>query len=382
MDHRERVLTALEHREPDRVPFDLGGTEVTGMHIHAYRALRQHLGLHPVEIGIVDRIQNQAAIDNDLRDWFGVDVAFVATRPPGGGLSTREDNEYRYLRDQFGILRRMPRVGGHYYDIFQSPLAQEAITVDDVDRLALPDGQDPAFIDGMRAECERIRNVEHRLLAIGSFGPGPFALAGWLRGLEAFFLDMAAEPDLAGRLMDRVLEMKLAYLERAFAAFGDLVDVVCVLDDLGGQQTLLISPNMYRRLVLPRHRELFSFIHSRSSARVFLHTDGAVRDVIPDFIEIGVDILNPVQVSAAGMDSAGLKRDFGADLTFWGGGVDTQHVLPRGTPAQVRDEVRRRLDDFMPGGGYVFNPVHNIQADVPPKNVVAMWEAVREWGGY
>jgi uroporphyrinogen decarboxylase len=179
-----------------------------------------------------------------------------------------------------------------------------------------------------------------------------------------------------------VLEQKLTYWERALDLFGDLIDVAKEVDDLGGQNDALISPATYRRLLKPRHRELFQFIHSRSHARVFLHSCGSIRRLIPDLIDAGVDILNPVQVSAANMDTRELKADFGSELTFWGGGVDTQRVLCQGSTSAVRNEVRRRLDDLMPGGGFVFATVHNVQADVPPENYMAMWETLREHGEY
>jgi uroporphyrinogen decarboxylase len=183
-------------------------------------------------------------------------------------------------------------------------------------------------------------------------------------------------------MMDKVLELKWAYWGKCLEILGDTADVVQEADDFAGQHGLLISPRTYRNLVKPRHKELFDFIHKRTKAKVFFHSCGSVRPVIPDLIEIGVDILNPVQVSAAGMDSAELKREYGKDLTFWGGGIDTQNVLGTGTPQQVREEVRRRVEDLMPGGGFVFAAVHNIQGNVPPENIVAMWEALQEYGVY
>jgi uroporphyrinogen decarboxylase len=178
--------------------------------------------------------------------------------------------------------------------------------------------------------------------------------------------------------MERILEIKLEYWARMLPALGDAVDVVGEADDLGGQARLLFSPATYRALVKPLHRELFDFLHARTDAKVFFHTCGAVRDLLPDLIEIGVDILNPVQVSAAGMDTGELKREFGRDLVFWGGGVDTQRVLGSGAPAEVRAEVRRRIDDLAPGGGFVFATVHNIQPDVPAENILAMHAELRE----
>jgi uroporphyrinogen decarboxylase len=203
-----------------------------------------------------------------------------------------------------------------------------------------------------------------------------------MRGFEDGYMDLAAEPARARRVMERILEIKLAYWERALRELDGLVDIVGEADDLGGQDRPLFSPATYRALVKPLQRELFAFIRARTPARIFFHTCGAVRDLVPDLIEIGVDILNPVQVSAAGMDGAGLKREFGRDLVFWGGGVDTQQVLGSGTPDEVRAEVRRRIDDLRAGGGFVFAAVHNVQPNVPPANIIAMWEAWREVAAY
>jgi uroporphyrinogen decarboxylase len=207
-------------------------------------------------------------------------------------------------------------------------------------------------------------------------------MAAWLRGFLDFYCDVASNEELFCTILDKIVELKIIYWEHILDVAKEFVDIIQEADDLGGQNRLLISPDKYRRLVKPRHQEIFDFIHSHSNAKVFFHSCGAIREIIPDLIEIGVDILNPVQVSAPGMDSAELKQEFGKDLVFWGGGIDTQSILPYGTPQQVREEVKRRLNDFMPGGGYIFAPTHNIQADVPPENIVAMWETLKEFGVY
>jgi uroporphyrinogen decarboxylase len=203
-----------------------------------------------------------------------------------------------------------------------------------------------------------------------------------MRGFIDCYTDLANNPKLAGKIMNHLLEMKMAFWERVLGILGDTIDVVIQSDDLGGQQGLLISPRTYRTLIKPLHRQMFDFIHARSRAKIFYHSCGAVRPLIPDLIDTGVDILNPVQVSAVGMDTAELKREFGRDLTFWGGGVDTQGVLGSGSVQQVREEVKRRLGDLMSGGGFVFGTVHNVQGNVPPENIMAMWETVNEYGKY
>jgi len=379
---RERVLTTLAHREPDRVPFDLGATRSSGIHVAAYRSLRVALGLPAVEPEVPDFAQQLARVGRDVLDRLGIDAKGVFPRP--GSAWERvlvDDGEYLSFRDEFGIGRRMPKAGGLYFDAWAHPLAGE-IDESDVDRYPWPDPGDPARYEGMADEARRIVEEEGRAVYVVPICTGLTEVYFRLRGFEDGYMDLVANPALAARIMDRILEIKLVYWERVLAELGDWIDVAGESEDLGGQHGLLFSPAVYRRLVKPRQAELFGLIHARSRARVSLHSCGAIRDLIPDLIEVGVDVLNPVQVSAAGMDSAELKREFGADLTFWGGGVDTQRVLGSGTPREVRDEVRRRIEDLKPGGGFVFATVHNVQADVPAANLVAMWEALREHGAY
>jgi len=274
----------------------------------------------------------------------------------------------------------MPVDGGLYYDSFGEPLGGE-VDAATIDAFAWPDASDPGRYVGMVEAARQIALVEGRAVFVGSICGGLSEGLFKMRGFEDGYMDLAAEPERARQVMEKILEIKLAYWDRALHELGDLVDVVGEADDLGGQDRTLFSPATYRSIVKPLQRELFSFIRARTSARIFLHSCGAVRDLIPDLIEIGVDILNPVQVSAAGMDGAELKREFGRDLVFWGGGVDTQRVLGGGTPAEVRAEVLRRVDDLRAGGGFVFAAVHNIQPNVPAENILAMWAALKEANG-
>jgi uroporphyrinogen decarboxylase len=202
-------------------------------------------------------------------------------------------------------------------------------------------------------------------------------------GMQELLILMATDEALAGALFDKLLELKLAFWEMALPHMGDLVDVVAYADDYGTQQSQLISPTMFRKQLKPRVQILFERIKQLAPhTKQFFHSCGSVRPLIPDYIEIGTEILNPVHIRAQGMDPAALKRDFGKDIVFWGGGIDTQAVLPHGSPQAVKDDVRRNIEALAPGGGYVFNTVHNIQADVPPENVIAMWEALQEYGVY
>ena len=381
MEPRDRVLTALDHREADRVPRDLAGTRYSSIHAEAYARLRPALGLPEAEITIVDTTQGLAHVHDDVLDRFGADVALVAGGSPSGyRREVVSDGEYERFVDEWGVVRARP-IGGLYYESSTAPL-KGVISAADVAAFAWPDPQDPGRFAGMAERARHIREVEHRAVFVGSLCAGVTEMHFRLRGYEDGYMDLAADPLLARQIMEKVTELKLAYWEKVLDEIGDLIDIAAEADDLGAQHAPLFSPKTYREIVKPLHAEIVSYIKSRSKARFFLHSCGAIRDLIPDLIEIGVDCLNPVQVSATGMDTATLKAEFGEDITFWGGAVDPQGTLARGTPDEVRAETRRRIGDLKPGGGFVFASIHNMQAHVPVENILAMWEALDEAGTY
>jgi len=381
MNSRERLGVALEHKEPDRLPLDLGATVVTGIHIDAYRRLRDYVGLpNKEEIPVLDVIQQLAVVDDDVRDFFMVDVRNVASRSSATfQIEIKDMRDYTYFVDEWGVGWRKPKHSNLYYDMFVHPL-KDATSIEDLTTYPWPDPLDPARFEGMGERARHTVEVEEQAVVLGGLCAGIMEMAAWTRGFENYFSDFALNPKMLGYLMDTVLDLKMAYWEKAFNEVGEYVDVVQEADDFAGQFRMLISPEMYRKIAKPRHKKLFNFIHKHSNAKIFFHSCGAIRPVIPDLIEIGVDILNPVQVSAVGMDSAELKREFGNEITFWGGGVDTQRILGDGTSQEVRDDVKRRIEDLAPGGGFVFATVHNIQPDVPPENIMAMWETLEEYG--
>ena len=386
MNARERVLTALNHREPDRVPYDMGGTVVTGIQARAYSRLRKYLGLPEKEIKIIDILQQLAQVDDDVMDRLGVDFRNISPRSTASfkiELKMTPDGRYSYFYDEYQVGWRMPVDGGMYYDMFEHPICGE-ITAEDVEKYALPDPHDPSRFEALREAARKVLDEEQRALVIGNISAGIFELYLWTRGFKDGYADWAGNPDLAKKILRKYADLQLAYWERMFEVMkGIPIDVVQMADDLAGQNGMLISPRSYRTLLKPFHKEMFDYIHSRTEAKIFFHSCGAVRALIPDLIEVGVDILNPVQVSAANMDSAELKREFGKDICFWGGGVDTQNAFDfTHTPDEVRADVRKRIEDLMPGGGFVFNTVHNIQGNVPPENIMAMWETLQEYGRY
>jgi uroporphyrinogen decarboxylase len=386
MNSRERVLTALNHKEPDRVPFDMGGTVVTGIQAKAYCRLRKYLGLPEKEVTIIDILQQLALVDDDVMERLGVDVRNVSPRSTASfkiELKETPDKQYRFFYDEYQIGWRMPIDGGLYYDMFEHPLSGE-ITAPTVEKYVLPDPLDPARFAGLQEASLKVLEQEKRALIIGNMSAGIFELYMWTRGYKDGYADWAGNPELARKILRKYMDLQMAYWEKMFEVMkGIPIDVVQMADDLAGQNGMLISPNSYRKILKPLHKEMFDYIHSKTDAKIFVHSCGSVRAVIPDFIEIGVDILNPVQVSAARMDSMELKREYGKDICFWGGGVDTQNAFDENhTPDEVRADVRKRLEELMPGGGFIFNTVHNIQGNVPPENIMAMWDTLQEFGRY
>jgi uroporphyrinogen decarboxylase len=387
MNSHDRVLATLEHREPDRVPLDFGGAEVAGINIHTMRRMREHLGLDPA-VELDSLVIQTGVMADDLIEALGVDVKIARPDDPSDPGLEQDlglvGEHYRYI-DEFGIGWQMPRVGGHYYDLYLHPLA-DVDTVEGVEAYPWPDMSDPVRSASMAAQARRIAREEEKAVFLGRASSGMWEHVMWMTGYERYYMDMATNPRLCQAKMEKILELKMAYWGRVLAQVEEEYVVVSCADDLGGQNGLLVSLEMYRELVWPYHQRLFQFLKTTpSKARVFVffHNDGAVYETLPLLIEAGVDIINPWQVSCAGMDdTARFKREFGADLTVWGGSCDTQHVLPFGTPQEVRDETRRRIEDLAPGGGYVFAPIHIIQDGVPVENVMAMWETLQEYGVY
>jgi uroporphyrinogen decarboxylase len=384
MNSRQRVQLALNHKEADRIPFDLGGTVLTSIHVNAYRNLRRYLGLPEVEVRIMDVFQQIAFVDDDLRQRLGCDARNVAPRSSATfKIVVDEDSMpgYRFFHDEWGIGWRMPKDGGFYYDMFDHPFAGST-DIEDIKKFPWPDPVDPARFTGLAEGARHVADDLGEAVILGGLSAGFVELAAWTRGFARFYPDLVTNLDWMTYLMDTIIDLKLAYWEIALPLVGDYADVVQEADDLAGQFSLLINPETYRKIIKPRHKKIMDFIKARTKAKIFFHSCGAIREIIPDLIEIGIDIINPVQVSAVGMESGALKRDFGKDMTFWGGLVDTQGVFTTGTPQQVRDDVRRRIDDLGPGGGFIAATVHNIQANVPPENIMAMWETLQEYGVY
>ncbi len=382
MTSRQRVLTAVNHTEPDRVPIDLGGNQ-TGIHKFAYQELIDHLDLSE-EIEIMDPVQQLARPSEDVLQRLRVDTRYIAAGPPAdwnGGIEVneRDGRIWHDLKDEFGVVWSMPDDQKLYMDISHHPLADA--TIDDLADHPWPKGDDPTRFAGLRDRALAIRNDSPYAVVSGISGV-MYEFCWYMRGLENWFIDLLTQPEFCEALIDRVAAYWMSWFPPFLDEVGDVVDVIMVGDDLAGQEGPLFEPKIYRELVKPHHKRLLELIRSRTDAKIWYHTCGACAEYIPDLIDNGVDILNPVQISAAGMDPAELKKRFGNRIVFWGGAIDAQHVLPNADAATVQEHVRRNVETFKPGGGYVFNNVHNIQAGVPAENVLAMYDTAYEAGVY
>lgn len=392
---RKRILDSLAHKEPDKIPLDLGGTESSGISGIAYNKLRDFLGLKPDGTKIFDVFQQISLIGDDLRERLGIDTTPLVLEPLAWKKHTLPDGSPCHIPKRWnpektasgemivknaeGItIAHMPE-GGFYFESAHAPL-KEAICHWDVYHFTdeIESFDRPYFADEpLEKTAERakslaetsgraiVANLQLHLLAAGQA----------LRGYEAFMTDLLIEKQLAHTLLTVLTDAYIAWSASYFERMAGTVDVVLLNDDLGMQSGPMLSPECYTEMIWPYQKRLFSHIREKSGAHILFHSCGSVHRFIPQLIEAGVDALNPVQVSAEGMDTAKLKREFGKDITFWGGGCDTQHILCRGTKQDIRDEVKRRIDDLAPGGGFVFTQVHNIQPDVPPENIMAMYEA-------
>jgi len=379
---RERMLTALNHRVPDRIPIDLGGFQ-TGIHIKAYQSLLDFLGFEE-EITVLDPVQQLAVPSEAVLEKFHIDTRYVTAHGPDsfkGGieLNKRDGRLWHDLEDEFGVIWSMRDDQMLYMDISYHPLADA--TIKDLDEYPFPDGGDPSRFSGVREKALEIKKNTPYALSSGISGV-TYEYCWYMRGLERWFMDMVKNPEFCAALLDKTSQYWVDWMVGFLGEVGDLLDIIMIGDDLAGQSGPLFSPKFYREIVRPRQHRVIRAIKEHTNAKIWYHTCGSCVEYIPDLIEMGVDILNPVQTSAKNMHPEMLKETFGEDIVFWGGGIDSQHTLPFATPAEIREEVKNNLDTFMPGGGYVFKNIHNIQTGVPAENIVAMYEAAFEFGFY
>jgi uroporphyrinogen decarboxylase len=372
MTHRERVRAALSHQEPDRVPMDIGGIASTLID-SCYHRLKDYLGVSATDDVIWPDWSAVAKVSGEVLRILDADFCHVRMTAPDGWQPERfPDGTWT---NEWGTRFRK---FGHYTEMVGFPL--ENAELPDLDAHPWPDVRDKGRTRGLRDYARQL--FEDTDYALATFDIGRlFEWCQWLRGMEKFLEDLVLRPRFAEELLDRVLEVQIGLFDGYLDAVGEYVEIVTTGDDLGTQSSLLISPEMYRKFLKPRHRKLFDFIKSKTRAKVWFHTDGVCRPLLDDLVEIGVDVLNPVQPRVKDMSQRALKRSYGDRLCFWGG-VDEQQVLPYGTPADVEAEVVRVLEELGPGGGFILAPAHNFQPDVSPQNITALYQAGRRWGTY
>ena len=411
MNSRERVLASINHQEPDRVPVDLGATPSSGISTIAYYNLKQHLGLTAGHVRVYDVVQQLAQPEEFILDRFGIDVVDVGrtfntadadwydiTLPQGITVQfpawfkpvVREDGAWDGYSSDGTRVATMPSgatffdgtvhpyLDGYPADYRDLPAAMSKIHWSALVHSPWDSAGQPDFWARLRANAIALRQSTDRAIIVVA-GCNLFEWGTFLRRIDNFLADLAVGQATVERLLDALMAQHLATLEKVCAAVGDVVDILRFGDDLGTGNGPFMAPKTYRKLFKPRHAILCDYVHTHSQMKTFLHSCGSIYKLLPDLIEAGYDVINPVQTNSRDMEPERLKREFGNDITFWGGGADTRDVLPNATPAEVKDHVKRRLEIFAPGGGFVFNTVHNILPDVPPENVVAMYEAVAEF---
>jgi len=366
--HRERVLAALNHEATDRVPIDFGGTQVSTIFHTAYDALKQQLGMtHPTRT--FSDIRRIAMPDDEMLERFDVDTRFLST---GGTYIAKQRIDDTTVIDEWGITWKRAEDGNPM--AVEGPFPEPDLAA--LDGFDWPDPEDDVFIDGLRAEADRLRQTDCAIIL--NIGTGFGTHGQIMRGTAEWLKDLYKNRAFVTQLIDEINGRWIRIVERALDELGNRVDIVFWGDDLSTQAGPMFSPDIYRELMKPKQAALVEAIKGKGDYKVLYHCCGSATAFVEDLIDIGIDALNPVQVAAADMEPAMLKERFGDRMAFWGG-IDTQHVLPQGTPDEVRAEVRRVIDSLGRGGGYVLNSVHNIQPDVPAENVIAMFDEARSY---
>lgn len=380
MNSRERALTALNHEEPDRVPIDLGGRNTTLM-LNGYEAFKKKHGMESLPTEIMSKVWQTAFIDEQFLKMYNADFRHV--RPKNVAvLGDDVKPEYaedgsEIFTDQWGVKRK---VDGEYATIHEYTM--KTPTLEALESYSWPNAATDFDFSTVREEAKKLHD-EGEYAVVGCMGsPGNLFEQCWcMRGMPEFFMDMGMRKDFAHALLRKVCDHRKENARLFLEQAGEYIDVIQCADDLGMQNAPFMSPAMYREFIKPYQDELFSYIKSMTKAKLYYHSCGAITSLLDDLVDVGVDILNPVQVSATGMETDKLKERFGKNLSFWGA-IDTFHVLPTGSVEDVRNEVAKRIRDLAPGGGYILGSVHNMQSDIPPENVIAMLEAAIEFGQY
>jgi len=420
MNSRERIIETLNHRMPDRVAIDLGATNATGISAVVYAKLKKLLGINGGLIKVFDLMQQLAEPEIEVLDKIGGDAVMLRRLAPVLGVPVKawkkskltdgtdclqattynpvmnEEgdllmykitdgsdlvhpfrlNEDPELFDKGRVVAKLPK-GSHAFCRVYHPLVN-VNTVEELDKFGYPeiDDEELLFIE---KEAKILYETTNKAIC-GSFYGNVFEIGQVYWGYQKFFENLMLEPELMKHFFEKRTDAYMRDLEKYLKAVGKYINIINFCDDLGTQGSLLMSPEMYREMIKPLHARMFGYIRKNyPDVKVFFHTCGAVYELIPDLIEAGIQILNPIQFTASGMDPVKLKKEFGKELVFWGGGVDTQHTLNAGTVDEVKKMAKEMLDILSPGGGYVFSQVHNIESCVPAENVLAAFETAKNY---
>jgi uroporphyrinogen decarboxylase len=379
LNSRERLLCTLNHKEPDRIPLDLGAGNSCKFTKYFYLKLLDYFGIKEEQIQVCHVPYQLVYASDKVLDLLRCDVRAARLKPIKQGESFYakkwEDNESFYYMNDWGTTYRMPKHNGLYFDLHDCIL-KDAEDEEDDKKFVWPT---PEKFDSLgRKELEGYRTAGFATTISETFGNGFLQTGPLIWNFENWLAMLVSEPERCTAFMDIFLKKKMEYYDNIFDIYGGLVDVCCEADDFGTQRGTFVSPKLIREMILPYHKKLNDYIKSKGDIKMTLHSCGSVTAALPDIINAGFDILNPVQISAKDMGPELLKSSFGKDIVFWGGGINTQSTLPNGTPEQVREEVKRNIDTFAKDGGFVFSAVHNIQDDVPIENFIAMWETFQD----
>ncbi len=406
MNSRDRVIAALNHQETDRLPIDFSGHRSSSISAIAYHKLRDYLGFERKPIRVYDPIQQLAIVDEDMLERFRIDTIELGRGfaeddqdwaewilpdgypclMPAWALPVRENKRWVILSKSGRILAQMPD-GALYFEQTYFPFYDEPADLNQIEAafdeamwtaVASPPGplvDGPGGDEHLVAGARKLRTSSDRAI-IALFGGNLLEIGQFLFRNDQFYMLLAGEPRQAHAFLEKLTEIHLRKLEKFLSLVGPYIDIIAFGDDLGMQNGPQISPRMYREFFKPRHQRMWQRAKALAHVKVMLHSCGSLRALLPDLIDAGLDAVNPVQITCAGMDAGSLKRDFGKDITFWGGGCDTRDILPHGSPAAIQRHVKEQIGILRPGGGFVFQQVHNILADVPPENIVAMFDAI------